>query len=157
MARDLTLEAASLAGLTNVTLLEEPLAAFYSWMIIHEKDWQAFIKPGELVMICDVGGGTTDFTLITLRETEGTPRFERISVGDHLILGGDNIDLAIARHIEKNFKSTTRLTTDRWKTLCHLCRQAKENILNNKEESEAITMMGEGSSLIGDTTEGTPS
>ncbi len=151
VARDLTIEAASLAGLANVTLLEEPLAAFYSWMIIHEKNWQDFIKPGELVMICDVGGGTTDFTLITLRETEGTPRFERIAVGDHLILGGDNIDLAIARHIEKKFQGTTRLTTDRWKTLCHLCRQAKETILNKDKENETITMVGEGSSLIGGT------
>ncbi len=151
VARDLTLEAASLAGLNNVTLLEEPLAAFYSWLIIHEKNWQDFIKPGELVMVCDVGGGTSDFTLITLRETEGTPRFERIAVGDHLILGGDNIDLAIARYIEQKFKSSVQLSADRWKTLCHLCRRAKENILNNKEESETITMMGEGSSLIGGT------
>lgn len=151
VARDLTLEAASMAGLKNVTLIEEPLAAFYSWLIKHEKNWHEFIKPGELVLVCDVGGGTTDFTLITLRETEGTPRFERIAVGDHLILGGDNIDLAIARHIEQQFQSNTRFTADRWKTLCHLCRQAKENILNNDKEYEIITMMGEGSSLIGGT------
>jgi len=151
VARDLTIEASKLAGLRNVTLLEEPLAAFYSWLIKHEKDWQDFIKPGELVLVCDVGGGTSDFTLITLRETEGTPRFERIAVGDHLILGGDNIDLALARHVEREFKQSGQLSGDRWKTLCHLCRQAKENILNEGLDSETITMMGEGSSLIGGT------
>jgi molecular chaperone DnaK (HSP70) len=151
VARDLTIEATKLAGLINVTLLEEPLAAFYSWLIKHEENWQDFIKPGELVLVCDVGGGTSDFTLITLRQTEGTPRFERIAVGDHLILGGDNIDLALARHVEKQFKQSGQLSSDRWKTLCHLCRQAKENILNEGTESEIITMMGEGSSLIGGT------
>ena len=151
VARDLTIEASKLAGLRNVTLLEEPLAAFYSWLIKHEDNWQDCIKPGELVLVCDVGGGTSDFTLITLRETEGTPRFERIAVGDHLILGGDNIDLALARYIEKKFKQSGRLSSDRWKTLCHLCRQAKENILNDGVNSETITMMGEGSRLIGGT------
>jgi molecular chaperone DnaK (HSP70) len=151
VARDLTIEASKLAGLKNITLLEEPLAAFYSWLIKHEENWQDFIKPGELVLVCDVGGGTSDFTLITLRETEGTPRFERIAVGDHLILGGDNIDLTLARHVEKQFKQPGQLSGDRWKTLCHLCRQAKENILNKGIDSETITMMGEGSSLIGGT------
>ena len=151
VARDLTIEASKLAGLRNVTLLEEPLAAFYSWLIRNELNWQDVIKPGELVLICDVGGGTSDFTLITLRETEGTPRFERIAVGDHLILGGDNIDLSLARYIEKQFHQSGHLSADRWKTLCHLCRQAKENILNNGVDYETITMMGEGSSLIGGT------
>ncbi len=151
VARDLTLEAASIAGLKHLTLLEEPLAAFYSWLTRHEKSWREFIRPGELVLVCDVGGGTTDFTLITLRETEGSPRFERIAVGDHLILGGDNIDLALARHIEQQFNNTQPLSGDRWKTLCHLCRQAKENILNQGTDTETITMMGEGSSLIGGT------
>ncbi len=151
VARDLTLEAASLAGLTNVILLEEPLAAFYSWLIRHEKTWRDVISPGELVLVCDVGGGTTDLTLITLRETEGTPRFERIAVGDHLILGGDNIDLALARTVEKQFNTSSPLSGDRWKTLCHLCRQAKENILNQGSERETITMMGTGTRLIGGT------
>ncbi|MGM0451643.1 MAG: Hsp70 family protein [Thermodesulfobacteriota bacterium] len=151
VARDLTLEAAKSAGLTDVILLEEPLSAFYSWLTQHEKDWRDFIAPGELVMVCDVGGGTTDLTLITLRETEGTPRFERIAVGDHLILGGDNIDLALARHVEQQFGGGGQLSGDRWKTLCHLCRQAKENILNLGTEEETITMVGEGSRLIGGT------
>ncbi|MFO7839367.1 MAG: Hsp70 family protein [Desulfosalsimonadaceae bacterium] len=151
VARDLTLEAAGLAGLKNPTLLEEPLAAFYSWLIQHEDNWRDYIAPGELVFVCDAGGGTTDFTLITLRETEGSPRFERIAVGDHLILGGDNIDLALAGHIEQRFNNSRPLGSERWKTLCHLCRQAKENILDKEKESETITLMGEGSSLIGGT------
>ncbi|MFW6081414.1 MAG: Hsp70 family protein [Desulfosalsimonas sp.] len=151
VARDLTLEAAKKAGMQDVILLEEPLAAFYSWLIRHEQNWREHIRPGELVLVCDVGGGTTDFTLITLRETGGTPRFERIAVGDHLILGGDNMDQAIARHAEKQFGPAANLTADRYKTLCHLCRQAKENILNQGRERETITMMGEGSRLIGGT------
>ncbi len=151
VARDLTVEAANMAGLKQITLLEEPLAAFYSWLIGHEDKWRRFINPGELVLVCDVGGGTTDFTLITLRETEGSPRFERIAVGDHLILGGDNIDLALARHVEQKFSGQAKLSTDRWKTLCHLCRQAKENILDGRTDAETITMMGEGSSLISGT------
>ena len=151
VARDLTVEGAKLAGLNNVTLLEEPLAAFYSWLISHEANWQDHIKPGQLVLVCDVGGGTSDFTLITLRETKGSPRFERIAVGEHLILGGDNIDLALARHVETLFKQSAHLSADRWKTLCHLCRQAKENILDKGLDHEIITMVGEGSSLIGGT------
>ena len=151
VARDLTVEGAKLAGLNNVTLLEEPLAAFYSWLIPHEANWQDHIKPGQLVLVCDVGGGTSDFTLITLRETKGSPRFERIAVGEHLILGGDNIDLALARHVETLFKQSGHLSADRWKTLCHLCRQAKENILDKGLDHEIITMVGEGSSLIGGT------
>ena len=152
IARDLTIEAAKTAGLSNVILLEEPLSAFYSWLIDHEKDWHERVAPGELILVCDVGGGTTDLTLITLRQTEGqTPGFERIAVGDHLILGGDNIDLTLARHVERQFGGNVSLDGDRWKTLCHLCRQAKENILNGESDSETITMMGAGSSLIGGT------
>jgi len=152
VARDLTVEAASTAGLSNVTLLEEPLAAFYSWLIRHEHNWNKFVNPNELILVCDVGGGTTDFTLITLREVEGSPRFERIAVGDHLILGGDNVDLALASNIERRLsKKRISLSGDRWRTLCHQCRKAKENILNQAAESEKITLMGEGSKLIAGT------
>jgi molecular chaperone DnaK (HSP70) len=152
VARDLTVEAASMAGLKNITLLEEPLAAFYSWLIRHEHNWNKFVNPNELILVCDVGGGTTDFTLITLREVEGSPRFERIAVGDHLILGGDNVDLALASNIERRLsKKRISLSGDRWRTLCHQCRQAKESILNKDAESEKITLMGEGSKLIAGT------
>ncbi len=152
VARDLTVEAASMAGLSNVTLLEEPLAAFYNWLIRHEHHWSELVRPDELILVCDVGGGTTDFTLITLREADGSPRFERIAVGDHLILGGDNIDLALARRIEAGLsKKKFSLSGDRWKTLCHECRHAKEIILNGEAESKRITIMGEGGKLISGT------
>jgi molecular chaperone DnaK (HSP70) len=152
VARDLTVEAASLCGLKNVTLLEEPLAAFYSWLIRHESDWHQHVSTGQLILVCDVGGGTTDFTLITLKEVDGNPRFERIAVGDHLILGGDNIDLALARRLEIQLgREQKSLGGDRWKALCHQCRQAKEIILNGDKEQCKITLMGEGSRLIADT------
>ena len=152
VARELTLEAAKLGGLNNVILLEEPLAAFYSWLMRHEKDWQDFVQTGELILVCDVGGGTTDFTLIILREAEGSPRFERIAVGDHLILGGDNIDLALARRVETGLTGPRRsMSTNRWKALCHQCRQAKETILGGSAETFKVTLMGEGSRLIAGT------
>tara|TARA_B100000614_G_scaffold252761_1_gene265815 strand:- start:151 stop:2937 length:2787 start_codon:yes stop_codon:yes gene_type:complete len=151
-ARDLTMEAVRLAGLGNsVTLLEEPLAAFYSWLISHEADWQTHVDQNDLILVCDVGGGTTDFSLITLKETDGSPRFERVAVGDHLILGGDNIDLSLAKIVEKKFQSNTSLSSDKWKTLCHRCREAKERILEHGERSVRITLKGEGRALIAGT------
>jgi len=151
-ARDLTMEAVELAGFgQSVTLLEEPLAAFYSWLIRHEKDWQTQVGENDLILICDVGGGTTDFSLITLIETEGSPRFERLAVGDHLILGGDNIDLALAKIVEVRFQSESALNSDKWKILCHRCREAKERILNQGERSVRITLKGEGRALIAGT------
>ncbi len=152
VARDLTVEAAAQAGLPHVILLEEPLAAFYSWLRRHEKDWRQQIRPGELVLVCDVGGGTTDFTLITLEERGGGLRFERMAVGEHLILGGDNADLALARVVEHGSGSGSgSLSSDRWKALCHQCRQAKEDILAGRCREKRITLAGEGSRLIAGT------
>ncbi|MCP4745273.1 MAG: hsp70 family protein [Desulfobacteraceae bacterium] len=153
VARELTLAAATMAGYRDVTLLEEPLAAFYSWLMLHEKQWQSRVQPNELILICDVGGGTTDFTLVTLNEIFGSsPRFERIAVGDHLILGGDNVDLALARMVEAQWSGRqSGLDTNRWKSLCHQCRQAKEKILSGKVDSHRITLMGSGSGLIAGT------
>jgi len=151
-ARDLTMEAVKTAGFgSSVTLLEEPLAAFYSWLLNHETDWQEHVAADDLILVCDVGGGTTDFSLISLKESEGTLRFERIAVGDHLILGGDNIDLALAQKVESKFKSNSRFTSDKWKTLCHRCREAKEKILDRGETSVRITIKGEGRALIAGT------
>ncbi|MCP4578489.1 MAG: hsp70 family protein [Deltaproteobacteria bacterium] len=153
VARDLTVEAAADAGIPNITLLEEPLAAFYSWLDVHEQKWDQQVAPGELILICDVGGGTTDFTLITLREKDGNPVFERIAVGDHLILGGDNMDLALA-HLSENRlqgEKKKKLSMGRWQSLCNQCRQAKEDILGELEDEKTITLIGEGRKLIADT------
>ncbi|MCF6248569.1 MAG: hsp70 family protein [Desulfobacula sp.] len=151
-ARDLTMEAVKNAGFgSSVTLLEEPLAAFYSWLIQHESDWQNLINPDDLILVCDVGGGTTDFSLISLKDSAGSPRFERIAVGEHLILGGDNIDLALAKIVESKFRSKSRLSPDKWKSLCHRCREAKERILEKGEPSVRITIKGEGRALIAGT------
>ena len=152
VARDMTLEAARLAGLPDVILLEEPLAAFYSWLIRHEKDWSDRVSTNQLILVCDVGGGTTDFTLISLRMVDGSPRFERIAVGDHLILGGDNMDFAIARSVARRLgKSPGTMDRDAWKTLCHQCRSIKENILDGISDNGRVTLMGAGSSLIAGT------
>jgi len=153
VARDLTVESARLAGIPNVVLLEEPLAAFYSWLGRHETEWQRHVSPGNLILICDVGGGTTDFTLIALQEIDGNQRFERIAVGDHLILGGDNIDLTLARTIAEKMQGSSgqQLSLDRWQSLCHQCRDAKESILSDVSDAKTITLIGEGRSLIAGT------
>lgn len=152
VARELTLEAAKNAGFKDIVLLEEPLAAFYSWLINRENDWDKYVDQKELILVCDVGGGTTDFTLIALREVDGVPRFDRIAVGDHLILGGDNIDLAIARLAESKLESKKSiLKGDKWKTLCHLSRECKEKLLDGSSLQERITIIGEGRKLIKNT------
>lgn len=152
VARDLTLEAARRAGLIDIILLEEPLAAFYSWLIRHEADWSDYVAPNQLILVCDVGGGTTDFTLISLQEIDNSPRFERIAVGDHLILGGDNMDFAIARRVARRLgRSPAAMGHDAWKTLCHQCRQTKEKILDGLADSARITLVGAGSGLIAGT------
>ena len=152
VARELTVKAAEMAHLPDITLLEEPQAAFYAWIEASRDRWRDDIAAGDLVLVCDLGGGTTDFTLIILRETEGSPRFERIAVGDHLILGGDNIDLALARRVESGLTGPRRsMSTNRWKALCHQCRQAKESILGGSAETFKVTLMGEGSRLIAGT------
>ncbi len=154
VARELTLMAARQAGYRHVTLLEEPLAAFYSWLARHEQKWEDHVQPGQLILICDVGGGTTDFTLVTLTAVEGgTPRFNRIAVGDHLLLGGDNMDLALARGVETRWRGEQRagLDTNRWKALSHQCRQAKERVLGGEVDSQRITLMGAGRRLIAGT------
>lgn len=102
VARELTVKAASLAGLPRVVLIEEPQAAFYAWIDAHRDDWERYVAPGRKILVCDVGGGTTDLTLIRVRRGEGGKiQFHRVAVGDHLILGGDNMDLALAEHLEQ--------------------------------------------------------
>src|SRR5690606_13932374 len=104
-ARALTAEAAVAAGFENPTLLEEPLAAFYAWLAAAGERWRDQIGPGDIVLICDVGGGTADFSLIAVSETDGNLRLDRISVGDHILLGGDNMDLALAYTVRASLEA----------------------------------------------------
>jgi molecular chaperone DnaK (HSP70) len=152
VARDLTLKAAQHAGLSNVTLLEEPQAAFYSWIDASDQ-WRKKIKKGDRVLVCDVGGGTSDFSLIHVNEDNGELVLERVAVGEHLLVGGDNMDLALAYAIAKKLAdSGTRLDSWQMRGLVHSSRKAKEKVLSEPEtEEQPVTILGRGSSLIGGT------
>ncbi len=150
IARELTVEAAIKAGLTNVILLEEPQAAFYSWINTNETDWLNSVTAGQKILICDIGGGTTDFTLIEVRSESGSVRFHRVAVGDHLILGGDNQDLALAYHVEKKLLEGKQLTPGQFTSLVRSCQFAKEKLLSENAPSEiTLNIAGAGTSLIG--------
>jgi molecular chaperone DnaK (HSP70) len=154
VARELTIAAALEAGLPRVTLLEEPLAAFYAWLSQQNGDWQSQMRPGQLILVCDVGGGTTDFTIIGILEGENGLLLNRLAVGDHLMLGGDNMDLTLARHLEMQLLGQPgKLGAGRWHQLCHQCCKAKEALLGNpqKHQKVDITIMGSGRKLIADT------
>lgn len=154
VARELTLTAARQAGIRRAILLEEPLAAFYAWLSHHEAEWQGQMVDGQLVLVCDVGGGTTDFTVVGIRGGEEGLRLNRLAVGEHLMLGGDNMDLALGRHIEiKLFGQPGKLDTQRWHQLVQQCRGAKERLLGAPESAEAIdlTVVGTGGRLIAGT------
>jgi molecular chaperone DnaK (HSP70) len=156
VARELTVSAAQAAGIPRIVLIEEPLAAFYSWLFSHESDWQDKMKPGQLIWVCDVGGGTTDFTIIAIRGGEKGLRFDRLAVGDHLMLGGDNMDFALGRLLEKRLSGRTgSLDSKRWYQLCHQCRKAKEALLGSKNDSKMdIIVTGVGGKLIAGTMRG---
>jgi molecular chaperone DnaK (HSP70) len=142
VARELTLKAAEQLGL-RPTLLEEPQAAFYSWLSDHPDG----LAPGEVVLVFDVGGGTTDFSLIAVKEG---PTFERTAVGDHLLLGGDNMDLALARRVEGRLAKGGRLDAHSFQQLVQACRVAKERLLSDDgKASWTISIAGRGSRLIG--------
>ncbi len=148
VARTLTIEAAKQAGFSNMTLLEEPQAAFYSWLSQHEKNWNQQLKAGESILVCDVGGGTTDFSLMTVVEREGQLSIQRMAVGDHLLLGGDNMDAAIAHFLEQ--KTGRELSTTQWLQLCHEARKAKEYLLASSDSNAVykIAIQGSGSAVI---------
>jgi molecular chaperone DnaK (HSP70) len=151
VARELTVEAAAQAGIKRLVLLEEPQAAFYAWIQLNLKEWRNKVQPGQTILICDIGGGTTDFTMIQVRgNSDGSVQFYRIAVGDHLILGGDNIDLALAYHVEQIKLKGTKLSPRQFGTLVGVCRKAKEILLGDQSpEKYTITIPGSGSSLIG--------
>jgi molecular chaperone DnaK (HSP70) len=144
-ARELTLRAAEREGL-RPTLLEEPQAAFYSWLADHAQTWQSELAPGDVVLVFDVGGGTTDFSLIRVGDGGA---FERTAVGDHLLLGGDNMDLALARRVESRLVRGGRVDAHHFQMLTQACRVAKEQLLSGDRASWAITIAGRGSRLIG--------
>jgi molecular chaperone DnaK (HSP70) len=153
VARELTVQAAQSAGLTNVTLLEEPQAAFYAWIEAGQAQWREKIQVGDLVLVCDVGGGTTDFSLIQVSEGQGELALERIAVGQHLLVGGDNMDLALAYSLARQVQEKgQRLDGAQMRALWHGCRNAKEKILGTPDLDEVpVTILGRGSSLIGGT------
>jgi hypothetical protein len=157
VARELTVQAAQEAGIRRVVLLEEPLAAFYAWLAGHEQNWQQGMQDGQLILVCDVGGGTSDFSILGVREGESGLRFDRLAVGDHLLLGGDNMDMALGRYMEtKLLGQPGKLDMARWHQLVYQCRKAKETLLNDAADQVDITVVGaSGSSLIGGTLHGT--
>jgi molecular chaperone DnaK (HSP70) len=149
-ARTLTVEAARKAGLENVTLLEEPQAAFYCWLATHTHEEAGQLLPGDFCLVVDVGGGTTDFSLIQAVEEQGELTFVRQAVGDHLLLGGDNMDLALAKFVETKLPAAGRLDAAQYGTLTQACRQAKEQLLSmTPPEAYSVTVMGRGRQVIG--------
>ena len=152
-ARELTRRAAEQAGYQHFTLLEEPQAAFYAWLESQGEAWRSRIKVGDLVLVCDVGGGTTDFSLISVSEENGDLILKRVAVGEHILLGGDNMDLALARLLQQRLEASGQ-RIDIWKLhgLWHQCRIAKEKLFDSPTTtSEAITLLGKGTKLIGGT------
>lgn len=153
VARELTVQAAEQAGLSNIILLEEPQAAFYSWIEGSGDQWRKAVEKGDLVLICDIGGGTSDFSLIRVSESDGELVLDRTAVGEHLLVGGDNMDLALAYFIYNQMaKSGTKLDSWQMRGLVHGCRSAKETIYANPDvDTYPVTILGRGSSLIGGT------
>ena len=152
-ARDLTLQAARLADYPTPVLLEEPQAAFYAWLERHP-DWRERVHPGALILVVDIGGGTTDFTLIRVADANGDLTLERIAVGEHILLGGDNIDLALARAVEAEMP---KLDSAQLHALWQRCRVAKEKLLapGAKQAAEPVTILGRGTGLIAGTLKAT--
>lgn len=154
VARELTRESALAAGLpTELILVEEPQAALYAWLAETGDQWRESLSVGDRLLVCDVGGGTTDLTLIGIREENGDLELERIAVGNHLLVGGDNMDLALAHLVSGQFVEQG-VTLDPWQSvsLWHSCRAAKEALLaEDGPETHTVSVLGRGSKLIGGT------
>jgi len=153
IARELTGKAAEAAGFRNLTMLEEPQAAFYAWIERHA-DWRQRVNKGDLVLVVDIGGGTTDFTLIAVTEKSGELQLERVAVGDHILLGGDNIDLALAHTVAGELAAKgQKIDGFQLQALWNNCRLAKEKLLapDSKADEVPIAILGKGSKLIGGT------
>jgi hypothetical protein len=152
-ARELTRRAAEQAGLEHVTLLEEPQAAFYAWLDSKAEGWRKRIRVGDMVLVCDVGGGTTDFSLISVSDEQGDLVLKRVAVGDHILLGGDNMDLALARLLQQKLEAEgQRIDTYQLQGLWHQCRATKEYLFEHpKSQKQDVTLLGKGRKLVGGT------
>jgi molecular chaperone DnaK (HSP70) len=150
-ARELTVEAAAAAGLDRVTLLEEPQAALYAWIEGAGDSWRQHLRAGDRVLVIDIGGGTTDFSLIAARENEGELELHRVAVGDHILLGGDNMDLALAYGLGQALAAEGKeLDRFQQQALVHACRSAKERLLSDRSlESVPVVIASRGSALLG--------
>ncbi len=151
VARELTGEAAAMAGFKQVTLIEEPQAAFYAWLAAQGERWRKKVKVGDIILVCDVGGGTTDFTLIAVSEESGDLILSRLAVGEHILLGGDNMDLALAYAVAATLpQGMEGLDAAQRVALGHACRAAKETLFTDlKKNAAPVTVLGRGSKVIG--------
>ena len=153
VARELTERAAEEAGYRNITLIEKPQAAFYAWIDRHP-DWRERVTVGDLILVVDIGGGTTDFTLIAVTERSGALALDRVAVGEHILLGGDNIDLALARLVAERLAAKgTKIDSFQLQALWSNCRAAKEKLLEPgaKSREVPVTILGKGTGLVGGT------
>ena len=149
-ARALTVDACKKAGLDNARLLEEPQAAFYNWVTLRQGRWDQALGQARKVLVCDIGGGTSDFSLIHCKEEDGSMSFEREAVGQHLLLGGDNMDLALAHLAESRLSGgKQKLNQSQWQLLSQLTRSAKESLLSGELEKVSIRLPGAGRKVIG--------
>ncbi len=154
VARELTVEAARLAGLPeNLRLLEEPQAALYAWLADRGHAWRAELAPGDVILVIDIGGGTTDFSLIAVRDAGGQVELERIAVGEHILLGGDNMDLALAYAVRRRMEGEGHKIDDwQMRALTHACRVAKESLLGDPSRVDyPLAVAGRSSKLMGQT------
>ena len=150
-ARELTAEAARATGFQHLTLLEEPQAAVYSWINQAGNAWREQLMPGDIILVVDIGGGTTDLSLIAVTEDAGQLSLNRIAVGDHILLGGDNMDLALAYRIKTRLAEQGK-TLQAWQVmaLTHGCRDAKETLLADPDvDSVPLVVPSRGSRLMG--------
>ncbi|MCG9577602.1 Hsp70 family protein [Vibrio tubiashii] len=152
-ARDLTAEAARNVGFVHLTLLEEPQAALYNWIDNSNDKWRDEVSVGDIVLVVDIGGGTTDLSLVEVTEEEGNLTLNRIAVGEHILLGGDNMDLALAYRLKmKLAQEGKELQPWQVQAMTHACRDAKEALLNDSElQSVPIVVPSRGSKLLGAT------
>jgi hypothetical protein len=153
VARELTVEAAEMAGIHHVTLLEEPQAALYAWIDASGSKWRDLVRLNDVIMVVDVGGGTTDFSLIRVSEDRGELALERVAVGEHLLVGGDNMDLALAHAVARRMAvEGQKLNSYQIRGLCHACRLAKEHLLQEgAADVHPLAILGRGSSVIAGT------